>query len=53
MNAEYRWLSPLNILLAEDEHALAFSIVFALKGDGQKIQVVAVGPGAGQHQRRT
>ncbi|MFZ1219155.1 MAG: response regulator [Chthoniobacterales bacterium] len=43
MNAEYRWLSPLNILLAEDERAVAFSIVFALKGDGHRIQLVADG----------
>jgi two-component system catabolic regulation response regulator CreB len=34
---------PLNILLAEDERAVAFSIVFALKGDGHKIQLVAAG----------
>jgi DNA-binding response OmpR family regulator len=43
MNAEYRGLSPLNILLAEDERAVAFSIVFALKCDGHKIQIVADG----------
>jgi DNA-binding response OmpR family regulator len=41
MNAEYRGLSPLNILLAEDERAVAFSIVFALKCDGHKVQVMA------------
>jgi CheY-like chemotaxis protein len=34
---------PLNILLAEDERAVAFSIVFALKCDGHKIQLVADG----------
>jgi DNA-binding response OmpR family regulator len=43
MNAEYRGLSPLNILLAEDERAVAFSIAFALKCDGHKVQVVADG----------
>ena len=43
MNAEYRGLSPLNILLAEDERAVAFSVVFALKCDGHKVQVVADG----------
>jgi DNA-binding response OmpR family regulator len=43
MNAEYRGLSPLNILLAEDERAVAFSIVFALKTDGHNVQVVADG----------
>jgi DNA-binding response OmpR family regulator len=43
MNAEYRGLSPLNILLAEDERAVAFSIVFALKCDGHMVQVVADG----------
>ena len=43
MNAEYRGLSPLNILLAEDERAVAFSIVFALKLDGHNVQVVAEG----------
>jgi DNA-binding response OmpR family regulator len=43
MNAEYRGLSPLNILLAEDERAVAFSIAFALKCDGHKIQIVAEG----------
>src|SRR2546423_1425695 len=32
--------SPLNILLAEDERSVAFSISFALKGDGHKIQIV-------------
>ena len=30
-------LPPLNILLAEDEHSVAFSISFALKADGHKI----------------
>jgi DNA-binding response OmpR family regulator len=43
MNAEYRGLSPLNILLAEDERAVAFSIVFALKLDGHNVQTVADG----------
>lgn len=37
------YLSPLNILLAEDERAVAFSIAFALKCDGHKVQVVAEG----------
>jgi hypothetical protein len=37
MNAEYRGLSPLNILLAKDERAGAFSIVFALKTDGHRV----------------
>jgi DNA-binding response OmpR family regulator len=43
MNAEYLGLSPLKILLAEDERAVAFSIAFALKSDGHRIQVVADG----------
>jgi DNA-binding response OmpR family regulator len=34
---------PLNILLAEDERSVAFSIAFALKCDGHRIQVVADG----------
>jgi DNA-binding response OmpR family regulator len=34
---------PLNILLAEDERSVAFSIMFALKCDGHKVQVVADG----------
>jgi DNA-binding response OmpR family regulator len=34
---------PLNILLAEEERAVAFSIVFALKTDGHKVQIVANG----------
>lgn len=34
---------PLNILLAEDERAVAFAIAFALKCDGHKIQLVADG----------
>lgn len=33
-------LSPLNILLAEDERSVAFSISFALKADGYKIEIV-------------
>jgi DNA-binding response OmpR family regulator len=32
--------SPLNILLAEDERSVAFSISFALKADGHKIEIV-------------
>ena len=43
MNAEYRGLSPLNILLAEDERSVAFSVAFALKCDGYKLLVVANG----------
>lgn len=35
--------SPLNILLAEDERSVAFSISFALKADGHKIEIVADG----------
>lgn len=35
--------SPLNILLAEDERSVAFSILFALKADGHKIQIVRNG----------
>jgi len=31
MNAESQGLSPLRILLAEDERSVAFSIAFALK----------------------
>jgi DNA-binding response OmpR family regulator len=31
---------PLNILLAEDERSVAFSISFALKGDGHKVEIV-------------
>jgi DNA-binding response OmpR family regulator len=34
---------PLNILLAEDERSVAFSIVFALKPDGHNVQIVADG----------
>jgi DNA-binding response OmpR family regulator len=34
---------PLNILLAEDERSVAFSITFALKVDGHRIQIVADG----------
>ena len=33
----------LNILLAEDEPSVAFSIVFALKLDGHNVQIVADG----------
>lgn len=36
-------VSPLNILLAEDEKSVAFSIVFALKPEGHRIQIVADG----------
>lgn len=32
---------PLNILLAEDERSVAFSVAFALKCDGHRVQVVA------------
>jgi DNA-binding response OmpR family regulator len=32
--------SPLNILLAEDERSVAFSISFALKADGHTIEIV-------------
>src|SRR2546423_11360454 len=35
--------SPLNILIAEDERAVAFSISFALKADGHKIEIVSDG----------
>lgn len=35
--------SPLNILLAEDERSVAFSICFALKPDGHKIEMVTDG----------
>ena len=34
---------PLNILLAEDERSVAFSISFALKADGHKIEIVSDG----------
>jgi DNA-binding response OmpR family regulator len=33
----------LNILLAEDERSVAFSILFALKADGHKIEIVKDG----------
>jgi DNA-binding response OmpR family regulator len=33
--------APFNILVAEDERSVAFSIAFALKCDGHKVQVVA------------
>lgn len=36
-------MNPLNILLAEDEPSVAFSISFALKSDGHKIEVVSDG----------
>jgi hypothetical protein len=32
--------SPLNILLAEDERSVAFSIFFALKADRHRIEIV-------------
>ena len=35
--------APLNILLAEDERSVAFSISFALKADGHKIEIVSDG----------
>jgi PleD family two-component response regulator len=35
--------SPLNILLAEDERSVAFSICFALKPEGHRIEMVADG----------
>lgn len=36
-------MNPLNILLAEDERSVAFSISFALKSDGHKIEIVTDG----------
>jgi DNA-binding response OmpR family regulator len=38
--------SSLNILLAEDERSVAFSISFALKADGHKIEIVSGGEDA-------
>jgi DNA-binding response OmpR family regulator len=35
--------SSLNILLAEDERSVAFSISFALKADGHQIEIVSDG----------
>jgi hypothetical protein len=35
--------SPFNILLAEDEPSVAFSVSFALKVDGHKIETVRNG----------
>ena len=35
--------APLNILLAEDERSVAFSVSFALKADGHRIEVVSDG----------
>ena len=35
--------SPRNILFAEDERSVAFSISFALKADGHKIEIVSDG----------
>lgn len=43
MNAESQGLSPLRILLAEDERSVGFSVAFALEIDGDKVQVVADG----------
>jgi DNA-binding response OmpR family regulator len=37
---------PLNILLAEDERSVAFSISFALKCDGHKVEIVNDGEDA-------
>jgi CheY-like chemotaxis protein len=34
---------PLNILIAEDERSVAFSIWFVLQADGHKIEVVTEG----------
>jgi DNA-binding response OmpR family regulator len=36
-------LLPLNILLAEDERSVAFSISFALKADGHRIKIATDG----------
>lgn len=36
-------LPPLNILLAEDERSVAFSISFALKADGHRIEIATDG----------
>jgi DNA-binding response OmpR family regulator len=36
-------LLPLNILLAEDEPSVAFSVSFALKADGHKIEIATDG----------
>jgi two-component system chemotaxis response regulator CheY len=36
-------MSPLNILLAEDERSVALSISFALKSDGHKIEIATDG----------
>jgi DNA-binding response OmpR family regulator len=38
--------SRLNILLAEDERPVAFSVSFALKADGHKIEIVSDGEDA-------
>jgi DNA-binding response OmpR family regulator len=35
--------TPLNILLAEDERSVAFSISFALKADGHRIEIATDG----------
>jgi len=37
---------PLNILLAEDERPVAFSIAFALKVDGHTVEIACDGAGA-------
>ena len=34
---------PFNILIAEDEPSVAFSVSFALKADGHKVEIVADG----------
>jgi len=36
-------MSPLNILLAEDERSVAFSVSFALKADGHRIEIATDG----------
>jgi CheY-like chemotaxis protein len=36
-------LPPLNILLADDEPSVAFSISFALKADGHAIEIATDG----------
>jgi DNA-binding response OmpR family regulator len=36
-------ITSLNILLAEDEHSVAFSISFALKADGHRIEIATDG----------
>jgi CheY-like chemotaxis protein len=54
MNTESQGLSPLRILLAEDERSVAFSIAFALKLDGHHSPGRGRwGAGARQHWRGT